>query len=1019
MTTLTPTAHFAIDRILSVVWPLYAAFPMIWRYAPETPTDPLHAVPAEDWPVWDQEHPHWLQKRQPNWFYATLTYPEALCGVALADSEARIFINGYAPFTLWVDGQEVFAEDHIWKATGPIADPLVEPIRPGQTVRLVLCLEPTEVPNNSPLMSVGVQARRPMELAVDLAAAVLQLRVGLHIANGDTERAVLEKAAALLDLTALEEQNWPVVLASITAMEDALAPLSSRAKALTVHLIGHTHIDMDWMWTWPDTVHCARRDFKAITDMMDDDPEVTFTLSQVPLYRIVEEMDPDVFAKVQARMREGRWENAVGTWVEGDLNMADGESIARHILYAKQWTREHLGSEARVLWEPDTFGHPGNMPQLAKLGEFDCYFHWRSNPGRDNNWPVRIWEGVDGTPIYAFSTCYGSNLQPEAVLHNLAQYLDFGLHDALHVWGLGDHGGGLPRFQREVLERYRHKPLVPTMCFSTMAKLRASIANEHETLRRNVGETYSLFEGCFTTHAGIKRENRACEGALLAAETFSALAGLDRRAALREAWTKTLFNHFHDIFDGAAVHDSYLDATRRSLAALETADAVIGEGVDALAMPGYTAITLYNPLGFVRCEPVCSSLPTGTTALIDGEGTRIPVQSYGEQFIFITDNIPAFAQKTYSMEKNTVTESTVAVREDDTYFFVETATATLTICKASGAIGSYVDKSLGCELVGYGVQKTLTHVPSSRADLALNVFQILDEAPNLMSAWLVNDILREENLLRGATVRLLETGPVFARFQVSLSFRASHLEEEIIIYQTFPRVDFQAKIDWREQGSPLVGIPQLKVSFATTMSAARARYEGPFFVTERPADGLDQPTQKWAALSGDEFGFALLNDCKYGVDALGGRLRMTLLRNSYGPDPDSDNGEHHVRFAFQPYAAASNAELVRAGMAYNRPLVSRLTGETVDATEPFVRISGADSVVCTTLRHAEYTDRMLLRLFETAGTPCCARVFVGQGISEAESVNFLEHATGEAIFIADGWASVEFHPFEVKTLLVR
>ena len=70
------------------------------------------------------------------------------------------------------------------------------------------------------------------------------------------------------------------------------------------------------------------------------------------------------------------------------------------------------------------------------------------------------------------------------------------------------------------------------------------------------------------------------------------------------------------------------------------------------------------------------------------------------------------------------------------------------------------------------------------------------------------------------------------------------------------------------------------------MSGTRVRSEGPFCITERPADGQEQPTQKWVDASGKPFGFTLYNDGRYAYDALGSRVRITLLRNAYYPDPE-------------------------------------------------------------------------------------------------------------------------------------
>ncbi len=539
------------DLLSQQIWPgLYGGLPISWRYSPTPLADPLNAKINPSWPTVNSSTMDGLQKNTTCWFYAEVTIPELISNVSAAGAHGRVFIRGYCPFTLWVDGAELFKEEHVWHATGPIYAELPTPLRPGQTMRLVACLEPTELPAMGHLLSIDLQVTACYDLAVQLSATITQLRIGEMLAESADEKALLAQTVACLDQDAVRAQRWDAVLASIARMDAILLPLSPKAKALTLHFIGHTHIDMDWMWSWKDTEYCIRRDFKSAVDMLRDYPEVTFNHSQVPTYQVAEKMDPDIFARVREYVREGRWENVAGSWVEGDLNMADGESVARHMLYAADWSLEHLGVKSRILWEPDTFGHPGNMPQLAKLAELDGYFHWRCNPGRDNNWPYRIWEGVDGSKVLAVSSCYGGEINPETVMHNTLLAGKNGFRNAFAFWGFGDHGGGLPRYTYQSLPLFRDKPLIPTITFSTMGQLMDAVRLEQDKLPSNKGETYSLFEGCFTTHASIKLYNRRCEGALLKAEALCALAGLQRNNTLRDAWTPILFNHFHDIFDG-------------------------------------------------------------------------------------------------------------------------------------------------------------------------------------------------------------------------------------------------------------------------------------------------------------------------------------------------------------------------------------------------------------------------------------------------------------------------------------
>jgi alpha-mannosidase len=400
------------------------------------------------------------------------------------------------------------------------------------------------------------------------------------------------------------------------------------------------------------------------------------------------------------------------------------------------------------------------------------------------------------------------------------------------------------------------------------------------------------------------------------------------------------------------------------------------------------------------------------------------VQRLGKEYVFVASDVPSLAAARYRVTSSARGQpdaaDTVNVREETHTWRIETACAVVHLNKESGAIGSYYDRRLDREFVGYGVDKHLQHVHSTRADLALNVFQVLDESPNAMSAWLINDIVREESLLRGAGVRLMETGPVFARFRVSHRFRSSRIHEDILFFNHLPRVEFEAVVDWRERGDGDRGVPQLKVSFGSSLTAARARFEGPFTVTERPGDGQEQPTQKWADVTGDGAGFTLLNDSRYGCDVLGGRLRLTLLRNPYSPDPETDNGRHVVRFAFVPHGTDwSPADAVRWGMQFNRPALCSRTGGRLRTESNWLRIQKAPSVVCTCLRQAEHSDRLVLRFFETSGTGVSARVCAGKGIRDAQAVNFLEHPAGRPLKPARGWIVLRFRPYEVKTVAVR
>ena len=1009
-----------------------------WRVPPATPADPVNAAINPAWPVWSgstfngnsfypsPSNPGPLRRYEKNYVYADITMPASHMGIDLTDSEGMLLINGWMPFTLWLDGQELYRETHAWHATGPLADPFPVKITPGKTHRLVLCLEPTDLPTGFSGLFMDLKFAKAIDVMTPIGVALQALNIGDKIVTDPAERRKLEKLAAMVDLTAVERQDWPAVLASLARMTKAADWLSKKIKPLIVSLVGHTHIDMDWMWTWPDTVNCIRRDFHSVLAMMDDIPGLCFTHSQVPTYQVIQEMDPDLFAKVKQRIAEGRWEVVAGTWVEGDLNMADGEDLARHMLYAGDWCAANLGKRAEIFWAPDTFGHPGNMPQLAALGEMKRYFHWRGQ--RPGEWqPVRSWQGVDGTRVLAASQSYGAWALPHMLHHKALVSWERGWKHGLFIWGLGDHGGGLPRWCYRQLESVLDHPLMPTIRHATMKQFIDAAAGEMKNLPSSRGETQTLFPGCFTTHASIKSYNRRCETALLTAEALGALAGLDGRATLREAWQKMLFNHFHDIMDGAAIHDSYVDAHERAEDAIAAANDVTRKAMAVLVKPAKSGakggqVTLVNALGFTRTEPVCAKLPAGTVGVIDDKGVFTPAQKLDDGYVFIARDVPAFGAKTYAIATKTPKSAIladVAVTENafNQTFVIDTQSANLQVSKLNGTIASFLVKANQKQLVPYGVPRDLEHVYTVRQDLAMNLFTVIDEQPNIMSAWLINSHTREEHLVAGAKVSVIEAGPVFARLRVEHSFRQSSIRQDVVIYNELARVDLDTTVDWRERGTPDVGVPQLKLSFNGTVVEPKARFEGPFVVAQRPCDGIEQPTQKFVDISGPAGGYTLFNDGRYGVDVLGGRARVTLVRNPYSPDGEPDNGVHRVRLAVVPHEGVTNEQLVKAGMAFNRPMLSA-AGKP--ATEAALSVAlAAEGVVIHSLRRAEHSNGWLVRLVETNGRKTTGTLTVGGGVKQAVEVNFLENPLKKSVALTRGRTTLTWRPFEVKTLLLQ
>lgn len=397
--------------------------------------------------------------------------------------------------------------------------------------------------------------------------------------------------------------------------ESALACLAHAAKGYTILCVGHGHIDMNWMWSWQETVAVTHDTFASVLSFMRQYPDFTYSQSQASVYALIEKYHPAMFEEIRRRVAEGRWEVTAVHWVEGDKNLASGEALAHHVLYTRRYFADKFGLTPEDLpldWEPDTFGHANTLPGILRQGGVKYYYCCRPGGGHghprvgDPRPPVFWWESPDGSRVLVNReiTWYNSyvNIGDDIAAPMLAFAKETGLHTWLNVYGVGNHGGGPTRAEIDYYLETREWPIYPVVRFGTckayFEAIEAEIANGVAVPVLDHELNYE-FTGCYTAQSAIKRANRFGENYLVEAEALSALA--HRTAAtpypgdrLREGWLNVLFNQFHDILPGSGIA-----ATREHAMGLFQESAAIAgsakrEATSALARNLDTASLLPN-----------------------------------------------------------------------------------------------------------------------------------------------------------------------------------------------------------------------------------------------------------------------------------------------------------------------------------------------------------------------------------------------------------------------------------------
>ncbi len=175
-----------------------------------------------------------------------------------------------------------------------------------------------------------------------------------------------------LEYVESEFRNKADMKSVVENAEKSLAPIGEALKEYTIYCVGHAHIDMNWMWNWPETVSVTNDTFSTVDRLLDEFPDFYFSQSQASTYLAAKEYLPEVYEMIKRRVKEGRWEITANTWVECEENIALGEILCRHLLYTKRFIRDEFGftlDTVKLDWEPDLFGHPHSLPGiLAKAG---------------------------------------------------------------------------------------------------------------------------------------------------------------------------------------------------------------------------------------------------------------------------------------------------------------------------------------------------------------------------------------------------------------------------------------------------------------------------------------------------------------------------------------------------------------------------------------------------------------------------------------------------------------------------
>lgn len=779
----------------------------------------------------------------------------------------------------------------------------------------------------------------------------------------------------------------------------------------SIHLVGSAHLDPIWLWRWQEGCGEVLQTFRSALDRLSEYPGFVFTCSSAAYYKWVEEIDPDTFAEIVERVKEGRWVPVNGWWVQPDCNIPSGESFARQALYSQLYYYEKFGKICRVGYNVDSFGHNGMLPQLLLNGGMNAYVMMRPSTRTENpDIPENAfwWESQDGSRVltYHIPESYGASGKKDIdrQLGDIGKRVEDTGHGMMLFYGVGNHGGGPTRGDIEYLMSKMESDGFAPLEFSSPDEYFRSLFATPVDFGVWKDDLQHHASGCYSAASLVKQLNRRAENTLMSAEAWNTVASKTASDApltekFAEAWREVCFNQFHDILCGCSIMEAYEDVKdttgyAATIAAKAENNALlritngIDTWIDGVSDPVCTVVrqhsanhsfphplVVFNPLAWEVEVPVRSYHPS--SRVIDSEGRDVTFQNVRssrsndthKDTVFIA-KLPPMGYATYWLwfwdSGNDAPESKSDVAAGEEPIFIENKYLRAEFDRRMGGIRSLISKEDGCDYAGDGPLAVPTVIDDHKTDTwAHNVFRF-------------HDIKGEMELV---SIELVESGPARAVVRTKHRFNSSVLTQDFILASGQKLLRVKCKAIWLED------FTMLKFPFALDGKDGVSTYEIPCGFIKRPTNGEEEPHQKWADLTvtcadGVRRGIAVVNDSKYSCDCPGNVLRPTMLRNVIFADHYSDRpaanfnftdeGLQRFEYGIYPHTGeVEKTDIAREAAQFNirpNPIpVGYHKGRGEAQRRSFLTVD-SDNVIVTAFKFCEDgSGDAILRLYETKG----------------------------------------------------
>ena len=789
---------------------------------------------------------------------------------------------------------------------------------------------------------------------------------------------------------------------------EALERLRERyGKNGMLYTVGHSHIDAAWLWPRAETIEKTLRTFSTMVSLAKE-YDFVFVQSSAEYYEWVKERDRRLFDEIKKLINNGKWVIVGGMWIESDVQIVDGESLARQFLYGQRYFLNTFGRLARIGWIPDSFGFSGNLPQIMAKSGIEVYLTHKVIWMDTNEFPYHsfIWRGIDGTeiPTQVLVTSYNEMMTLNSIYRYWRSYRQKdSVPFLVYCYGYGDGGGGPTREMLEYIDLVNAMPSLPQLRNLVEAEYIDAVKRYARSMPVWNGELYvEIHRGTYTTNIAMKNAMAEAEKRVIEAEIGATIAKLAKgvkidKEKIDRLWKLILFNQFHDILPGSSIKEVYDDTLKDLENVVNVSPNIIESSIKSLASEGSE-----------RSLALLSTVPWETRSII-----KIPKE--------LGVAIDAECQ------------------EDVDGYHIYVATDSLGIksyrlgakeCRAGDGVEAYEDSdgvvlknkflSLRVDWSGDISSLKLANDVEIFREPAKLVAHI--DRPGFSDAWDVTT----EFLTQGVELKLIEKprivvkGPLVTCVEFAKGFKSSKIIQRVCVYKDSPVVEIKSKLVWRNKGV------LIKHWFRTTAKAEKAWYDIPFGAIERSTKmetswekaKFEVPAVRWADISDEEKGLAVIAPSRHGYTGIRGDIGLSIIKSPTYPNPWSDLGEFEITYYLYPhkgdYQKAEVPKIARETIF--KPVAVIVSGTVEDIK--MVRIEPA-KVIVTAFKPSEDGEGYILRLYNPYREDVDVEIELGFKASKVIETDIIE--LKKLIEIAENIDKLKLYvkPFEIKTLLIK